>query len=168
MNDSALFRTAKAIALRTCLAIALLVPVSAGASGDPFVGRWVLDAKQSLYPPGSCPKTMVIDMEPAGDGIHYRSDTTYADGRMVRAEYTAAYDRKPALVTSGRGMLLPVSLERVDSHTIVASYGRALVVAATSRRTVSADGRQMTIVTTSKDAKGEVVTTVAVFTRASG
>lgn len=150
-----------------CMLLVGLLVTAAGAATDPFVGRWVLDVRQSRYPPGTCPEAMVIDMEPAGDGIRYRSDTTYRGGRAVHAEYTAGYDRKQALVTSGRGMLLPVSLERVDSHTVIASYSRALVVVATSRRAVSADRRVMTITTTSRDSEGKSVTTVAVFKRAN-
>jgi len=139
---------------------------SVGAAADPFVGRWVLDVGRSHYAEGAAPRAMVIDMEAAGDGIRYRSETTYQDGRTARSEYTAGYDRRPVLVTGSRGLLLPVSLDRTDSHTVVASYTRALVVVATSRRVVSADGRVMTITTTSKNAEGKEATTVAVFTKA--
>ena len=42
-------------------------------------------------------------MNTAGTGIHYRSDTTYANGAMTRAEYTANYDGKQAIVMGTHG-----------------------------------------------------------------
>jgi hypothetical protein len=60
-------------------------------------------------------------------------------------------------------MLLPVSLQQVDSNTVVATYSRALQVVATSRRVVSRDGRFMTITTTSRDRSGKNITNVGVY-----
>jgi hypothetical protein len=62
-----------------------------------------------------------------------------------------------------RGMMLPVSLKKIDSRTVVASYTRLLQVVATSRRVVSSDGRSMTITTVSKDPAGKRVTTIGVY-----
>jgi hypothetical protein len=55
-------------------------------------------------------------------------------GGTVRSEYTAEYDGKQVIVRGSRGMLLPVSLKRPDSHTVIASYTKELHVVATSRR----------------------------------
>ena len=146
--------------------IVVVTVLSAGAtatSADPFVGKWVLNPQESKYPAGSFPKSMVIQMESAGKGIHYRSDTTYATGSTAHSEYTADYDGKQALVTGNRGMLLPVFLKRRDSHTVVASYTKALQVVATSRRVVSKDGQRMTITTISKNQSGQDVTIFSVY-----
>lgn len=146
------------------LFMAFLV-TSATASNDPFVGKWVLDVQRSEYPSGTCPKSMVIEMETAGRGIRYRSDAKYRNGSAVHSEYTADYDGNQAIVTSAHGMMLPVFLKRIDSHTVVASYSRALMVVATSRRVVSKDGQLMTITTISKEPSGTSVTSVGVYTR---
>jgi hypothetical protein len=135
------------------------------ASSDPFVGKWILNPQQSKYPVATRPKRMVIEMERQGNGIHYRSDTTYANGATARSEYTAAYDGKSALVTGNRGMLLPVFLKRPNSHTVIASYTKALQIVATSRRVVSKDGQHMTITTISKNPQGKDVTIVGVYDR---
>ena len=94
----------------------------ASAASDPFLGRWVLDVAASQVPPGSCPTAMVVEMDAADHGIRYRSDTTYANGNTVRSEYTAAYDGIQALVVGTHGMMLPVSLKRPNSRTVIASY----------------------------------------------
>jgi hypothetical protein len=108
---------------------------------------------------------MIIVMGKAGAGIHYRSETTYADGRFARADYTAQYDGPEVLVAGSTGFLLPVSLKRVDSHTIIARYSRGLQAVATSRRVVSRDGRFMTVTTTSPDSSGRSFTSVGVYER---
>lgn len=133
------------------------------SESDPFVGTWQLNRQKSHYPPGACPQSMVIVMEAAGTGIHYRSETTYADGRFMRAEYTADYNGKEVLVTGSAGLLLPVSLRRPDTHTVVARYTRALQVIAKSRRVVSRDGRFMTITTTSPGPTGKNLLSVGVY-----
>lgn len=153
------------ITCHAILVILLALSAMATPSGDPFLGKWTLNPQQSKYPIGTCPKRMVIEMESHGSGIHYHSETTYANGATARSEYTAAYDGKSALVTGNRGMLLPVFLKRPNSHTVIASYTKALQIVATSRRVVSKDGHHMTITTISKDRSGRNVTIVGVYDR---
>lgn len=148
------------------VAVILLVATgTAWSLTDPFVGRWVLNPGLSKYPNGTCPRRMVIEMESVRDGIHYRSETRYANGVTAHSEYTADYNGKQSLVMGNRGMLFPVSLKRSNSHLVLASYTKGLQVVATSRRVVSKDGRRMTITTISKDWTGADVLTVAVYER---
>jgi hypothetical protein len=142
---------------------AMLLVTSAAASADPFAGKWMLDVQRSKYPAGARPKSMVIEMETAGPAIRYHSETKYANGSVTQANYRAEYNGQQAVVTGARGMMLPVSLKRIDSRTVVASYTRLLQVVATSRRVVSSDGRSMTITTISKDPAGKRVTTIGVY-----
>ena len=146
-----------------CILLLALSVTAARASTDPFVGKWVLDVPHSEYPAGTCPISMTIEMEAAGNGVRYRSDATFANGSTVHSEYTAEYNGNQALVIGARGMMLPVFLKRIDSNTVEASYTKALMVVATSRRVVSEDGRHMTITTTSKDPSGRSVTTVGIY-----
>jgi len=143
--------------------LTLLAATGAIAATDPFAGTWVLDPSRSEYPDGQCPKSMTIEMATLGGGVRYRSDATFADGRTIHAEYTANYNGNQVLVTGKRGFLLPVSLQRIDPRTVVASYTKGLLVIATSRRVVSEDGHQMTVTTTSTDASGKNLTTIGVY-----
>ncbi|HEY7055286.1 MAG TPA: hypothetical protein VH458_02115 [Vicinamibacterales bacterium] len=146
-------------------ALTLLVTT---AANDPFVGTWRLDPARSDYPPGTCPTAMVIEMAAVEGGVRYRSDATYANGSRLHSEYTARYDGRQVLVTGGRGLMLPVSLKRLDSRTVVASYTKDFVTVATSRRVVSEDGRLLTITTTSLDAARKTTTTVGVYLKQQG
>lgn len=148
--------------IHVLIAAALLI-TSAAASTDPFVGKWKLNVKQSKYPAGTCPKKMVIEMASTKQGVQYRSETTYENGRTIQTSYTADYNGMQAMVVTGRGMFLPVSLKRFDSNTVVASYTRGLQLVATSRRVVSRNGRLMTITTKSKDPSGKDVYTKGVY-----
>ena len=145
------------------LRVAMVLPTLAAASTDGFIGKWVLDSEQSKYPAGTCPKRMIIEMEPAAGGIHYRSDTTYRNGRTAHSEYTADYSGRQVLVWGNHGLLLPVSLKRIAPRTVIASYFQSFQVVAISRRVVSRDGRRMTITTTSKQRSGRWVETIGVY-----
>ncbi len=149
----------------TCFALLALLSNLAIADTDPFAGTWTLNLRKSKYPPGAAPRRMVIHMETAGDGILYQSETIDANGRSSKAEYIAGYDGREAVVKGGVGLLLPVSLKRIDRNTVEASYLRGRQVVATSRRVVSKDGRTMTITTTSPDKDGKTVTNVGVYER---
>jgi hypothetical protein len=146
----------------------LLAPLSIAASAqslDPFAGTWVMNVAKSSYPRGTCPKEMVIVMEPTKTGIHYRSKTVYPNGAVSSTEYTAGYDGKQVPV-KGTGVMMPVALRRVDARTVVATYTRWLKVAATSRRVVSPTGRTMTITTSFTEESGKKLTTVGVYEKA--
>jgi hypothetical protein len=106
---------------------------------------------------------MVIEMKPAGAGIWYQSDSTFKNGARMHAQYTADYDGKEVIVMGTQGLLLPVSLKRINARVVEASYTRGMQVVATSRREVSPNGRRMTITTVSKDESGKTVRTIGVY-----
>jgi len=145
------------------IALVVIGASNVTAATDPFAGKWELDVLRSKYRSGTCPKSMVIEMEAVGKGIRYRSDTTYANGSRTHSEYAADYDGNQAIVAGAHGLMLPVFLKRIDSHTVIASYTKNLHVVATSRRVVSEDGRLMTITTTSTDESGKRVTTIGIY-----
>jgi hypothetical protein len=147
------------------LIVAVLMVSTALWASDPFVGKWTLNIQRSKYPPGTCPKRMVIEMQPAGHCVRYHSETTLANGSSTYSDYTADYNGKQAIVMGAHGMRLPVSLKRANSNTVVASYTKSLQVVATSRRVVSQDGRIMTITTTSQDRSGKPVSSVGIYER---
>ena len=152
-------RCMAALALLTCGSALLATPAA-----DPFVGTWILNVEKSTYPPGTYPKSMVIEMETLeGGGVRYRSATVYSNGATSTARYAAKYDGQEVPVQGSRRLLLPVSLKRLDANTVVAAYKRGFRVVATSRREVSRDGRTMTITTTSPNQAGKNVTIVGVY-----
>jgi hypothetical protein len=151
--------------LRCCLIGLSLIATRATASTDPFLGKWKLNVQRSVYPAGTCPKQMTIEMTATARGVHYHSNTTYANAATAQAQYVAGYNGKQAAVMGDRGFLLPVSLKRAGSRTVVASYMRGMQLIATSRRVLSLDGRRMTITTRSRPSTGKWVTSVGLYER---
>lgn len=152
------------------LLISLTVLPLIQAAADPFWGTWLMDVKKSKYPPGvPLPKTMRVIMEAPPDGsegVHYKSEIEYQDGKRSVTEYTNDYKGAARVVVTNRGMTTPVALERPDLHTVVATYARGKDVLAVSRRVVSKDGRTMTITTTSTDKTNKRVVTIGRYVRA--
>ncbi len=137
------------------------LPGMALSAGDPFFGTWVMDPQRSRYESAQVPRRMVIVMSFADQGIHYHSETTLGDGRIVSSEYSADYAGGLAIVVGTAGIMAPISLRRIDDRTVDCSYMNGSRVVATSRRVVSTDGATMTI-TTVDGMKG---TNVAVFNK---
>jgi len=140
----------------------LISPIA--RADDPFVGEWRMQPSASMYA-GEIPTAMRIVIESTADGVHYVSETTQANLRIVSAEYTADYDGRLAPVMGDAGLLAPVSLSRIDANTVEATYIRGLQIVATSRRVVSADQRTMTITTVTYDAQHRPLTNIGIYER---
>jgi hypothetical protein len=143
----------------------LMLPEFVQASTDPFVGRWSLDVRNSIYSTGTHPKSMTIEMKQVGNGVWYESATTFKNGAVMHTQYTAHYDGRQAMVETDHGFMLPVSLKRMGARTVEASYSRGFQIVATSRRVVSLDGKTMRITTISKDQAGRSVKTIGLYKR---
>jgi hypothetical protein len=144
-------------------AVMLAIGAAAADERDPFVGIWELDTSLSKYESMDMPQKMLIVMQAAPQGVQYRSDTTFVDHRVSSAAYTAEYDGRPAMVTGDAGLMAPVVLKRKDRYTVDAVYVRGFQTIASSHRVISADGRIMTITTSSKSAQGTDIVNIGIY-----
>lgn len=140
---------------------------SAVATASAFAGRWTLDPARSQFGAVGPPQTMVVEIEPDGAEIRYRSTTVRADGRQSEVRFVAVVDGELAMVEGSKGLLAPVQLRRLDAGTIEARYVRELRIVATSRWHLGEDGRALTVSTESEDSDGVRGTIVMVFRRAA-
>src|SRR5437588_3700794 len=63
---------------RVVLALAVLMSPALGhASPDLFAGKWTLEVRNSIYPAGTCPKSMTIEIKQVDSGVWYQSIATY-------------------------------------------------------------------------------------------
>ncbi len=139
--------------------------IAAPVTADPFDGIWILDLERSQIGPQDRPVEMTISIHTVDQSVHYDSETHYQNGRVAQMHYTARYDGQPALVTGTVGLMLPVSLKRLDYNTVEALYVRGFQVVATSRRAISEHGKLMTITTTSAQSARESTANMAVFVK---
>jgi hypothetical protein len=130
---------------------------------DQLVGAWRLDVAKSRYRPGPPPtsetRTYVRDGENVLGVIHRE----FADGRRVRIEYTANYDREYPV--TGTEEYDHVVLKRIDRQTSEAVLSHAGRVFGTARRVISEDGRSMTITFRRDSESGVSVLNVAYYDR---
>lgn len=147
------------------VAAVLSLSAAAAADIDPFIGTWTLDTRNSRYDSGELPQRMQITIEAQDDAVHYRSETRFASGRLTTAEYTADYLGHLAPVMGDHGLLLPVTVKRLNPRTHLVSYVSGLQVVATSTRSVSPDGRRLKITTVSSDSSGQQRINIGIYVK---
>ena len=156
--------------MRTFLRGAVVGVVVAGVSGilliaqatDPVVGTWELNVAKSKFSPGPAPKSETRTYVVSGQEIKGTAKGVDSEGKAVAVEWTAVDDGKDRPVT-GTADLDMLSMKRIDSHTVESTHKRAGKVVATARRTVSKDGKTLTITTKGTNAKGQPINNVQVF-----
>jgi hypothetical protein len=132
------------------------------AQGVPGLGTWKLNVAKSKYAPGPAPKSATVTFSAVGQGVKAVVDGVGPDGSKTHWEYTANFDGKPYPVT-GNGLGDMVVTRRVNPTTIESSYtlkGKPTVV---NTRTVSADGKTLTVTSIGTNAQGQKVNDVQVF-----
>jgi hypothetical protein len=139
------------------------IPAFAQAA-DPAIGTWKLDVVKSKYRPGPPPQSLTMRFEAAGKRVRVTTDEVGADGKAIHGEYTADYDGKDYPLT-GSALSDTVSLARLDTKTIRRTDKKGGKVVLTSTRTISADGKALTVFVKGIDAKGQPVKNLLIFAK---
>jgi hypothetical protein len=153
-----------------CLFLAAIFAVSLPTTGladdafNPLFGTWLLNRAKSTFIPAPGPKGQMRTYAPAGDGEKLTARGLDPEGKPTLVQYTAKYDGRDYAITGSSGGDL-ISLKRIDNFTTQSSEkrgGKAVIIAT---RTVSKDGKTLTVLTKGTTAKGEVIDAVLVFDR---
>jgi hypothetical protein len=129
---------------------------------DPIVGTWVLNVAKSKYNPGAAPKSETRIYVAAGADIKATSKGIDSDGKPTSSEWTINYDGKDRPMTGDPDADM-LSLKRTDPYTTEFTQKRAGKVVITGTRSISKDGKSMTITTKGTNAKGQTINNVEVF-----
>ena len=135
---------------------------SAAQSTDPIVGTWELNVAKSKYSPGPAPKSESRTYMIAGQDIKATSKGVDGTGKPTAGEWTVNYDGKDRPQT-GNPDADALSLKRIDASTTEFTQKRAGKVVMTGTRTISRDGKVMTITTKGTNAKGQTINDMEVF-----
>ena len=127
-----------------------------------LAGTWKMNPAKSTFSPGPAPKSMTITYTPVGESMKIEVHQVSADGAAQHWEMTGAADGKEYPVT-GNPDAETISLKRIDATTGESTFKKAGKVMAVNKRTLSADGKTLTIATTGVNGKGEKRNDVAVF-----
>jgi hypothetical protein len=149
------------VALGVVLVVADIVSVSAQTT-DPRMGTWKLNVAKSQFSPGPPPQSLLVKVEPSGQGEKVSTEGVNADGTRTATQYTANFDGKDYPLT-GSPVADTVSLKRIDRRTTDRTDKKAGSVAQTLNRVVSQDGKTMTVTVKGKNAEGQEVNNTLVF-----
>jgi len=141
---------------------------SAQSKDDPALGTWKLNVAKSTFTPGPPIKgdTRSYEVNDAG-WLIVTTETIQPDGTRTGVRFAAKFDGK-AYPQIGRfaPTVTLLTYEPVDKRTLKYTQRDASgKIVSTNTRTVSADGKTMTIEQKSTDASGRPVVNVELFER---
>lgn len=145
-----------------------VVAVGAGATAQApkgLEGTWKLNLAKSKFSPGPAPKSMSVTYTVVGpDGMKIVVDATPATGAAQHWEMTAHYDGKDYPV-KGNPNADTISVKKVDDLVGESTFKKSGKVTATNVRTLSKDGKTLTITSKGTTEDGKPRNDVQVFER---
>jgi hypothetical protein len=142
------------------LGISLAMAAGSWAADDGLMGTWKLNEAKSKIPPGA-PKNHTVVYAAAGDQIKVTVDGKDAEGKTIHSEWTGKFDGKDYPVT-GDGTADTRSYKK-EGKDLELTNKKAGKVTVTGKIVVSADGKTRTVTINLTDAKGNKVTSTAVY-----
>jgi hypothetical protein len=138
------------------------VAIAAAATPDPVIGTWQLNVSKSTFTLSPAFKSQVRTYSQSGQSITLVIKTVGADGKEMTSQTTYQLDGKDYPVT-GAPNYDSLSVTQVDSNTTKFTVKKAGKVVQTGSRTVSKDGKTLTLKSKGTTAKGEASEDVLVF-----
>jgi hypothetical protein len=147
------------------LAIAAMAGAASAQSKDPVAGTWTLNVAKSKFAPGPPAKSGKAVITASGaDGVKIAFDGVTGAGDKVHWEYTAQNDGKDYPMT-GNPDADTVTLKRIHATSVETTYKKGGKVTLVNVRTVSADGKTLTVTQKGTNATGTKVDNLLVFDR---
>lgn len=144
------------------IVIAAVAMELAAQGADPVVGTWELNVAKSKYTSSPAPKSETRTYVVAGQDIKASSKGVDGSGQPTAASWTMNPDGKDRPQT-GNPNADTLSLKRVNAFAVEFTQKRAGKVVITGTRTISPDGKVMTITSKGTTARGETINNVEVF-----
>lgn len=143
----------------------LLLGANLAQAADPIVGTWTLNVSKSRFA-SQAPKSETRTYSESADGrISLTARRVGADGQEMSETSSFKLDGKEYPFKSDQIDADSVSERRISSHVTGWKLKKNGKVVETGRRTVSRDGRTLTLIERGTNAQGKKVTDVAVFVK---
>jgi len=136
--------------------------VVAAPAVDPLLGTWHLNVAKSTFSPGPAPKSDTRSYAATEQGTAMTWKTVGADGKEVIAKSTFKVDGKDYPLT-GAANFDSLSLKQVDDLTVLSTQKKGGKVIGTTTRTVSKDGKVLTLKSKGTSATGAAYDNVMVY-----
>jgi hypothetical protein len=152
--------------IRTLLmGVILTAATGIAVAADPVFATWQLNLAKSKFSPGPAPTSMTRTYAESAQGmVTLTMKSTSADGKSSTGTYTYKEDGKPYPV-SGNPDADTAAVTRVDALTVNFKQMRAGATIATGVRTVSKDGKSLTVAQKGTHASGAPFDDVMAFDR---
>lgn len=136
----------------------------AASSDDPVLGTWRLSVAKSNFTPGPGWQSQIRVYQATEDGVAVTWTGMDAKGETMRVSYTYAYDGRdyPMLGSASYDTLNAV---RIDERTVRSEEKRDGKIMGIAVRTVSPDGKVLTITDEGTNRKGQSFSQLLVFDR---
>lgn len=113
-------------------------------AADHVIGTWKLNNTKSKYVGIPSPKDVIVTYTPAGAGWKYEGKGTAADGQPINMTFTYVKDGEDMPLT-GYPNADTLVLRNGKSDTSTGTFKRGGKAIGTAKRTISKDGKTMTI-----------------------
>ena len=127
-----------------------------------MVGTWTLNVAKSSG--AAVPRSDARTYTAVEGGVKFTMKRVTAEGKEISAQTTYKYDAKDYPIT-GTPDYDTVSARRIAGQSVEITQKKAGKVVGITQCAVSRDGKTLTLVTRSTNAKGTVVSTTLVFDR---
>jgi hypothetical protein len=135
---------------------------SAATSADPVIGTWTLNLEKSKYHADRAPKSMTRIYSAGSGGTDMKITGVAPDGGAIAQSATLTYDGKDCAVT-GSSDFDTLSLKKLNGSTVKSQLKKAGKIVGSTTRTISGQGKVLTLSTSLKTDKGGTIHDVAVF-----
>ena len=154
----------RTLGLGIVLAFAGNSVVAVAGMADPIVGTWQLNVAKSKFNPGPALKSQTRVYTESAQGITLKVTQVAADGTAGTQESTFKYDGKDYPM-SGSPDWDSLSLKRKNANTVVSTQKRAGKAIGKTVRTISTDGKVMTLSNKGTGASGKPFDNTLIFDR---
>ncbi len=150
------------LTLGAVLALGAAAMASAAGGADPAIGTWTLNLDKSKFHDNRAPKSLTRTYTAVASGTEMKVTGVAADGTAIAQNATLTYDGKDVPFT-GSSEYDTLSLKKVNGTTVKSELKKAGNIVGHTTRTVSGQGKILTLSTAMKTTKGGTSHDVAVF-----
>jgi hypothetical protein len=136
----------------------------AAPAGDPVMGSWKLNVARSTFTPGPGWQSQIRVYAAAPAGVSVTWTGIDAKGETMRVSYTYAYDGRDYAM-AGSASYDTLNAVRIDAWTVRSEEKRDGKTVGIAVRTVSRDGKLLTITDKGTNRKGQAFSQLLVFDR---
>ena len=150
--------------LKSVLLVALIACAGVASAADPVIGTWQINLAKSKFSPGPAPKSDTRTYAATADGTSMTWKVTTADGKDMVVQSTFKTDGKDYSIT-GTPNFDTLTLKQVDANKVESQQKLGGKVIGKTTRTVSDDGKVLTLKSKGTGADGKAYENEQVYDR---